>query len=102
MKRFVLLFVISSLLYVGILLGHGVPPTPHNAVKVRGTPLSKASPADNYIWKYNSALDSFMLEVDAGAGGGLTYFTEADDNDTSVFTATGPNTTVGFNDLLTM
>lgn len=32
----------------------------------------------------------------------LGYFTEADDNDTSVFTATGPNTTVGFNDNLTM
>lgn len=36
------------------------------------------------------------------AGAGLTYFTEADDNDTSVFTATGPNTTVGFNDHVTL
>ncbi len=33
---------------------------------------------------------------------GLSFFTEADDNDTSVFTATAPNTTVGFNDQLTM
>lgn len=38
----------------------------------------------------------------AASGAGLVYFTEADDNDTSVFTATGPNTTVGFNDNLTM
>ena len=46
------------------------------------------------------------LSVTAGvlnaSGAGLTYFTEADDNDTSVFTAIGPNTTVGFNDQLTM
>jgi len=46
------------------------------------------------------------LSVTAGvlnaSGAGLTYWTEADDNDTSVFTATGPNTTVGLNDNLTM
>ena len=56
MKRFVLLFVISSLLYAGILLGHGVPPTPNNSVKLRGTPISKATPNDKDIWKYNRAL----------------------------------------------
>lgn len=38
----------------------------------------------------------------AASGAGLTYFTEADDNDTSVFTATGPNTTIGFNDHVTL
>lgn len=59
---------------------------------------------DNYILKvYVSGSDTTLQwEADAGEGGALTYFTEADDNDTSVFTATGPNTTVGLNDQLTL
>lgn len=40
--------------------------------------------------------------LNATGGGALTYWTESDDNDTSVFTATAPNTTVGLNDNLTM
>ena len=59
---------------------------------------------DNYILKVDiaGADTSLLWEADAGEGGALTYWTESDDNDTSVFTATGPNTTVGLNDNLTM
>jgi len=62
-------------------------------------PATDGSP--NYILKTNGS-GVLSWAVDAGGGGGLTYFTEADDNDTSVFTATGPNTTVGFDDDMTM
>lgn len=40
--------------------------------------------------------------LNASTGGGLVYFAEADDNDTSVFTAVAPNTTYGINDALTL
>jgi len=48
----------------------------------------------------NGAAAAPTFTVPSGAG--LSFFTEADDNDTSVFTATAPNTTVAFNDQLTM
>lgn len=56
--------------------------------------------ASGKVLKSNGASSAPTWETDAGAG--LTYFTEADDNDTSVFTATGPNTTIGFDDQITL
>ena len=57
-------------------------------------------PVNGDVLTYNLGTDLIDWQPDGGAG--LAFFTEADDNDTSVFTATGPNTTVGFNDNLTM
>lgn len=54
---------------------------------------------DNYVLSLNEGSNNFTW---VAGGAGLTYFTEADDNDTSVFTATGPNTTIGFSDHVTM
>ncbi len=55
-----------------------------------------------FILKANVAGSDSTLVWAVDAGSGLSFFTEADDNDTSVFTATAPNTTFGINDLLTM
>ena len=101
------LVLLSFLLGVAVMVViAGSPPSgPHDAKFFNTKPLSKVVPGageDNFVYVWDNALDSHMLEAQAGGGGGLSFFTEADDNDTSVFTATGPNTTVGFNDLLTM
>ena len=61
------------------------------------------APTDEYVvtWEADEGTGG-QMKWEERSGSGLTYWTEADDNDTSVFTATGPNTTVGFNDQLTM
>ncbi len=71
MKRFVLLFVISSLLYVGILMGHGVPPTPHNAKRIQGKPVQDTTGnlVNNNIMKWNSTSGEWEYAAEAGASG---------------------------------
>ena len=71
MKRFLLLFVISSLLYVGILLGHGVPPTPHNAQRIKGKVVQDTTGnlVNNNIMIWNSTSGEWEYGAEAGASG---------------------------------
>ena len=56
-----------------------------------------ATATDDYVIKINTATGNFYWAEDIGAGGALTYWTEADAGDTSQFTATGPNTLMQLN-----
>jgi len=42
----------------------------HNAIKIRGIPVTLIAPSDNQILKFDTALDSLMFEADASVASG--------------------------------
>jgi len=80
MKRVIPIILLVVLAVYLVVYGHGVPPTPHNAVRIVDKPVRKAAPADNQILKFDAAKDSLIWEADGGGAGGsdsALFLTEA-------------------------
>jgi len=82
MKRVIPVILLVVLAVYLVVYGHGVPPTPHNAVRIKGKPVQDTTGnlTDNEILKYDAAKDSLIWEADGGGAGGsdsALFLTEA-------------------------
>jgi len=60
----------------------------HNAIKIKGIPVTLIPPADNQILKFDAAVDSFLLEADNNSGGATAWddITNPDNNGLTTIT----------------